>query len=915
MARYFYNGGEISDLNRTVFNGSTPQALIYNGTVSSSYTITTDLPSGILQNSIVFNGTFTGNPVAYGFEWSTAADFSTVTSITITSNNFGAFSYTATGLTTGDTYYIRAWMQAFPGQAKVYGDTVDQMTMNASVPIVTVPSTVDPAATSIIFQSTLTSDGGAVVTEVGMEWGTTTSLGNSTQGTLNGSTINTTVSGLDAETTYYFRTYAINSIGTGVSITNNVDTDPAAFQPADIYTGITVNASGDTTVTTNNSGFVYYIGSAMTGGQTFTGPNNSATANDVYPEVNMQTGRLPFVGIQVDDPGAPNNGMQLSIRTLQSALQPPALVNLTNTNIVAGPTSANLTGSVNTAGAQATSLTYYWSFDHTTAADLIANGNSVNVISQLVNGYGSVSDTITFASSTTSRTIYSVLVSQNSESSVVSESVIPITVNPPVITFDSLIATGASTLQLQGTMTSNGGADPHTSRAWISTDGNFGTFDNRLGTYTNAYSEEIKIPTTADPSILHTITGLDPNTIYYVRIGVENVGGWSNLPDMSATTQQTTVSGSITYLTANFVHSDGDDAYSGFVGDSIPYSVVITPDTGYQWSDTGTTEARTETGNVTIPTGGGQIVVNASSQTAVPTPSPTFGLSDLGIICGVNLPGAGVPFGSSLLLELMATSHESSVLDITASTAITAFTDPTPGTTRNVTVFFEVSGVIPSGFPDSGLPYTFLGDVTCAQNSLQPTLFTNGIQGATTIPLGFTSALTISKSGGTAMGPITYSWSVSNSNATIVGGSTASTATIEGVSAGNAIVTATITQQGITVTETVPVTVTAVPDEIEISSIFGPAVLEAFERGDYVTTVTNASGPSTITWSWSVGGDGSLAGAPINTQTSSTISIEATGAPGLLASILLDVTATKGSATATRSIFVTVQGDGSMIFT
>ena len=911
MARYFINGTEVTDLSTVAYSGARPSALIYNGVVSSGYSVTTNLPSGIRQTEMTFHGNFGGDVFAYGFEWSTVADFSgTISAITLTTNVDGDFEYTATGLTTGITYYYRAWIQAESGQGLTYGAIVSQMTMNASVPVVDPPHGVNPSATSIIFQSNIVSDGGTMITEVGMEWGTTSALGNTTVGSRSANAINTTITGLIPETTYYFRTYAINSIGTGVSTIDNTDTQLAAYQPGDIYETITVNASGDTTVTTNNSGFVYYIGAAATGGTTFTANTNSATALDVYPEVDRITGRDPFIGIQVSDPDAPNNGAQLSIRRLAFANQPPALVNLTNLSISATTSSAFIQGSVNTQGVPATELTLYWSFDYSTAEDLIANGNSVNVVGQLVSGYGLVGDTVTYDTSLISRTISSVWVSQNSTSSVVSQAVLPISVDPPTITFDDLVVTGTTSLQILGTLINNGGADPYLLRVWISEDGNFGTFNNRNGTYTNAISLDSKEPTISDPNIIVNLTDLTPGQTYFVRLGVANVAGWSNIPTMSAAPQDAMVSGTITYTTADFVHSDGDDTYSGNVGSGVPYSVTLTPDAGYEWSDTGTTEPRVETGFIVIPSGGGLVIVNVTSQTAVVSATIEFVLSSLGIVCGGNISANGYNNGDSLLVELLATNHELSITSLTAIGSLSPFVDPTPGTTRTVTVNFRVNGIIPIGFPDAGLTYSFIGDVQCQQASSQPTLIADAITGNGTLNIDSISDYRIGKLGGTASGPITYSWSLSNPNAVIVAGVNSSTVSLEGISAGNVVLTGTITQQGVTDTATFSINVANSIDEIEIARISGPTSLEEFERGDYSTSVVSSAGTAPVTWTWTVGDDGELVSGPFSTQTTSRITVQPALSTGILSSILISVTANKGTASDTRTLFVNVNTDG-----
>ena len=914
MARYFYNGNEITDLNNVAYNGSVPVAVIYNGGVTSGYTIVTNDVDMVTQTSFRLNGTFTGSPFSYGFEWSTSSTFSgTVNSITVSTNTSGVFNHTTSSLTVGTIYFYRAWMIVEDGQSRTYGDTKQQMTVNVQVPTIGA-TTVTEGHNSLQFQSSVASNGGAAVTSVGVQYGTTSSLGSSTTGMLTSNgTINVTITGLTPQTLYHYRIFAINSAGTGLGPASTAMTSSAPLLVGDIVTDVDVNADGDVTITTNNSGYVYYIGDAATGGQTFTANTNTATALDVYPEVNMQTGRNPFVGVVVDDNTVPNDGVSLNIVQIGGDIQEPGLTNLSATTGQVQTTQATFNVSVNSTGAAATSLTLYWSFNDTTAANLIANGTSVNVFNQLVNGFGTATETVTYSTSTVERTIYGVFVSQNANSAVVSDTVGAITISPPTITFDSLAASSTTALDLTYTMTDNGEGEPNKARAWYNTTNSFGNFNFLLGTYSGATSYALKLETIENNQQSDTITGLSSNTTYYVRIGFENPGGWSNRPQRSATTNQVLYSGAITYLTANNVTDNGNDSYTNQpAGASVPYSVNITPASGYRWTDNEGTETRTKSGNTTVPSNGGTIQVNVSADTVELIPSPDFTIGSLGIVCGANLPGGGLDVGDSALLYLMYTNYDTSVNSVTVATAIPEFIAPPPKQTQMVTLLFTINGTIPTGegFADPGDPYSFNGSIQCPQESLTA-FITGSISGNTSITVGGDQDYTLSKTGGNASGGITYSWSLSNSNATITSGTSSATVTVEGVTAGSVVLTGVISQGGVSDTITETLTITAVADTISISAISGPFNIPAGDSATYSTTVISSTGSSPITWRWSAGGDGfPVPGTQSNSQTGSSIEIEADAFPGMLATITIEVTATKGSATDTESTTAFVSGSG-----
>jgi len=83
---------------------------------------------------------------------------------------------------------------------------------------------------------TLTDDGGAPPCECGFEWGKTTAYGHttSTQTKTVGQTFSQVILGLDPKTTYHFRAFGTNSIGTGYGADRTLRTEalPGALSAA-----------------------------------------------------------------------------------------------------------------------------------------------------------------------------------------------------------------------------------------------------------------------------------------------------------------------------------------------------------------------------------------------------------------------------------------------------------------------------------------------------------------------------------------------------------------------------------------------------------------------------------------------------------------------------------------------------------
>ena len=187
-------------------------------TTASLASLTTNTPTNVTATTATSGGNITGDGgatvTARGVCWSTTTNPTTANSKTTDGTGTGAFTSSITGLTTGTSYYVRAYATNSNGIA--YGN---QVTINISAVLPTL-STV--AATSIMTTTAtsggnITSDGGAAVTARGVCWSTsanpTTSNTKTTDGTGAG-IYASSLTGLTNNTTYYLRAYATNSVGT-----------------------------------------------------------------------------------------------------------------------------------------------------------------------------------------------------------------------------------------------------------------------------------------------------------------------------------------------------------------------------------------------------------------------------------------------------------------------------------------------------------------------------------------------------------------------------------------------------------------------------------------------------------------------------------------------------------------------------
>lgn len=179
-------------------------------------TVSTSSVTSITQNSATCGGNVTSDGgatvTARGVCWSTSQNPTVSGSHTTDGTGTGSFTSNITGLTAGQSYYVRAYATNSAGTS--YGE---QKTINTiSVPTVTTDNVTDIREQSAWCGGNVTSDGGATVTERGICWST------SSNPTINSSHISSgsgtgsftvQMTGLSATTTYYVRAYAKNSAG------------------------------------------------------------------------------------------------------------------------------------------------------------------------------------------------------------------------------------------------------------------------------------------------------------------------------------------------------------------------------------------------------------------------------------------------------------------------------------------------------------------------------------------------------------------------------------------------------------------------------------------------------------------------------------------------------------------------------
>jgi hypothetical protein len=191
-------------------------------TFTTLSTLTTTAISSITPISAISGGTVaiggSATISARGICWSTSTG-PTIALPTKTSSGTGtgAFVSSMTGLSGGQTYYVRAYATNVTGTS--YGN---ELSFSTSVPVApTIASTTaitGLSASTANTGGTITSDGGSAITVKGVCWDISLNpvlgTGNFTTNGAGTGAFTSSITGLTGNTTYHVRSYATNSAGT-----------------------------------------------------------------------------------------------------------------------------------------------------------------------------------------------------------------------------------------------------------------------------------------------------------------------------------------------------------------------------------------------------------------------------------------------------------------------------------------------------------------------------------------------------------------------------------------------------------------------------------------------------------------------------------------------------------------------------
>jgi len=482
--------------------------------------VTTDEAINISQTTATSGGNVTSNGggtvSARGVCWSTSPNPSLTSNFTQDGTGTGIFTSNITGLTQNRTYYIRAYATNAEGTA--YGNQVSFNTLaNPVLPSVTTDAITNITQTTANSGGNVTSDGGAEVTARGVCWSSTNvypDLGGLHSADGSGTGVFTSLmTDLTPNTFYYLRSYATNSVGTTYGNTQTFMTLNSATIPTvttaeainitqtEATTGGTVHADGGATVTAR--GVCYSTTSNPTLTNTHT-TNGNGLGTFISTLTSLTPNTQYYVRAYATNSEGTAYGNEITFITLSDVTLPTVTTDEA-TNIA--QTTATSGGNVtDDGGADVTARGVCWSISsNPTLADSYTTDGT---------GTGAFVSSLTGLSQNTN--YYVRAYATNSEGTAYGNEVSFTTLQQPVlptVTTDNATNITDVTATSGGNVTDDGGTDVTVRGVCWSTSSSPTLADSHTtaGSGTGIFTS--------------LLTGLTPNTFYYVRAYATNSVG------------------------------------------------------------------------------------------------------------------------------------------------------------------------------------------------------------------------------------------------------------------------------------------------------------------------------------------------------------------------------------------------------
>ncbi|HLP74966.1 MAG TPA: hypothetical protein VK155_18830, partial [Bacteroidales bacterium] len=506
---------------KAVSAGGTTNGEDFTFTTTQPPAATTNDASNTGANSATLNGAVNAFGISANiyFEYGTTASYGTIAAADPSSSSASssvASKLDLTGLAENTTYHFR--IKAVSAGGTSYGtDHVFTTSVSASLPVMYTELVTDITQTAASCGGTVTSDGGGAIIAAGVCWSTTSPplvSGNKTTDPVSSGTFTSNITGLTAGTTYYIRSYATNSAGTGYGPERSFSTATAIAIPT-----ITTSAVTDITQTSAVSGGNISSdgGDAITASgvcwNTSANPtisnNKTLDGSTIGAFISNITGLTPgvtyYVRSYATNSAGTAYGSQVSFATQAASIDLPTLSTAAITSIT--QTSASSGGNViSQGGAAVTARGVCW---NTSPDPTISNSKTSDG-----NGTGSFTSSLTSLSAST--TYYVRAYATNASGTAYG--------NTQTFTTNSVVTQSASTSAAssitQTTATFNGTVNANGLSVTV-------TFEYGLTTSygSNITASGSPVSGSITTAVTANVTGLSANTQYNYRIKTVSSSG------------------------------------------------------------------------------------------------------------------------------------------------------------------------------------------------------------------------------------------------------------------------------------------------------------------------------------------------------------------------------------------------------
>jgi hypothetical protein len=493
-----------------------------------------------------------------GVCWSTSPDPTIADSKSNDGSGMGAFVSLISGLNPNQKYYIRAYAINAVGAA--YGNEISFTSgQNITTPIVTTTEVVNILQITATCGGNVTADGGAAVTVRGVCWNTSPNPTTAYSKTMDGSGTGgylSSLSGLFPNTIYYVRAYATNSVGTSYGNQKEFTTLSENTVPS-LTTAPVINVTNSTatsggTITNDGGANVTARGICWSTGfnPSITDPHTNdgiGTGSFISQITNLLPNTFYRVRAYATNSVGTSYGNQQTFSTLENPVLPTVstaqAMNITTMTATSG-------GTVNSDGGSTVTVRgVCWS---TSSNPTTANSHSIDG-----SGMGMFVSNLT---SLTPNTLYYVRAyatnivgtSYGNEISFTTLSNVIL----PTVTTDPATNITQTTATSGGNVTSDGGAAVTARGICYST--------SPSPTLANSFTTN----GTGTGAFISNLTGLTPNTPYYIRSYATNSVGTAYGNEVTLTTLPnpvlpTVTTAGITNITQTTATSGGDVTSDG----------------------------------------------------------------------------------------------------------------------------------------------------------------------------------------------------------------------------------------------------------------------------------------------------------------------------------------------------------------